>query len=108
MIDEDIKPSLLLNETSISSNENINQIEDLFQQPTCPHEKRIDKVLERMEVRLDETEDIIRNFSQNQEDDVDLFFKSIAMSVKKLSPELICEAKLRSLKMISELENTIL
>lgn len=41
---------------------------------------------------------------QNRDDDVDVFFKSIAMSVKKLSPTLINEAKMKSLQMVFDLE----
>lgn len=40
----------------------------------------------------------------HDDDDVDLFFKSIAMSVKKLKPELINEAKMKSLQMVINLE----
>lgn len=42
--------------------------------------------------------------TQYFDDDVDLFFKSIAMSVKKLRPELINEAKQKSLQMIIDLD----
>ncbi|CAI6374687.1 unnamed protein product [Macrosiphum euphorbiae] len=46
----------------------------------------------------------MKNIAQNREDEIDLFFKSIAISVKKLSPALINEAKMKSLKMVFELE----
>ncbi|KAL4083767.1 hypothetical protein QTP88_029083 [Uroleucon formosanum] len=44
--------------------------------------------------------------SQNpqQEDEVDIFFKSIAMTVKKLPSQAINEAKLRILTMVNEIE----
>lgn len=42
--------------------------------------------------------------TKNCDDDVDLFFKSIAVSVKKLRPELINEAKMKSLQMLFDLE----
>lgn len=40
-----------------------------------------------------------------EEDDVDMFFKSIAMTVKKMSPQAIKEAKLRTLTLISEIDD---
>ncbi|CAI6374916.1 unnamed protein product [Macrosiphum euphorbiae] len=46
----------------------------------------------------------MKNMAQNREDEIDLFFKSIAISVKKLSPALINEAKIKSLQMVFELE----
>ncbi|GBL73060.1 hypothetical protein AVEN_128220-1 [Araneus ventricosus] len=39
------------------------------------------------------------------DDDIDLFFKQIANSVKNLSPEFIYEAKMRSLEMVIDLTN---
>lgn len=42
---------------------------------------------------------------QPKEDDIDLFFRSIAASVKKLPTELVNEAKMRSLQMIFDLQN---
>ena len=40
-----------------------------------------------------------------EEDPLDLFFRSIAMSVKQLKPELIREAKMRMLQTLCELES---
>lgn len=40
-----------------------------------------------------------------EEDDVDIFFKSIAMTVKKMLPQAIKEAKLRTLTLISEIDD---
>lgn len=47
---------------------------------------------------------IVKDQTQCPDDDIDLFFKSIAMSVKKLRPTLINEAKMKSLQMIFDLE----
>ncbi|KAL4096404.1 hypothetical protein QTP88_021366 [Uroleucon formosanum] len=49
-----------------------------------------------------QNEDILN--AKNSEDGVDLFFKSLAMTVKKLPPKGIIEAKLKALTMVSELE----
>ncbi|KAE9524064.1 hypothetical protein AGLY_015545 [Aphis glycines] len=40
-----------------------------------------------------------------EEDDVDMFFKSIAMTVKRISPQAIKEAKLRTLTLIFEIND---
>lgn len=72
-------------------------------------QKHSDQIIQLMEDRRNERNEIVKGLSQNHSDDVDLFFKSIAMSVKKLSPGLINEAKMESLKMVFDLErrNTI-
>ena len=41
---------------------------------------------------------------RNEDDEIDLFFKSVALSVKKLSRIAIKEAKLRALNMVNELK----
>ncbi|KAK9510151.1 hypothetical protein O3M35_004994 [Rhynocoris fuscipes] len=65
-----------------------------------------DKLLELLNSQRIERETILKKMVEEmQEDDVDLFFKSIAFSVKKLSPNLINEAKMRSLQMVIDLEN---
>ncbi|KAK4879803.1 hypothetical protein RN001_007949 [Aquatica leii] len=50
------------------------------------------------------TETIYKN-NNLQEDEIDLFYKSLAMSVKKLPRHLRSQAKLRSLQVVTELEN---
>ncbi|KAF0707777.1 BESS domain-containing protein [Aphis craccivora] len=40
-----------------------------------------------------------------EEDDVDMFFKSIAMTAKKMSPLAMKKAKLRTLNLISEIND---
>lgn len=67
-------------------------------------QKYNEKIIQILEDRRTERNDIMRNMAQNREDEVDLFFKSIAMTVKKLSPALINEAKIKSLQMVFELE----
>ncbi|KAL5239470.1 hypothetical protein ACI65C_006880 [Semiaphis heraclei] len=47
---------------------------------------------------------LLASQNQQQEDEVDVFFKSIAMTVKKLPSWAINEAKLRVLTMVSEIE----
>jgi hypothetical protein len=67
-------------------------------------QKYNEKVIQLLEDRRSERNDILKNMAQNRENEIDLFFKSIAMSVKKLSPALINEAKMKSLQMVFELE----
>nr|XP_022907705.1 uncharacterized protein LOC111419169 [Onthophagus taurus] len=73
-------------------------------QPLLKRPRKRDKIVELMEARRNEREQIIKTLTQNKEDEIDVFFRSIAMSVKKLKPELINEAKMRSLQLIFELE----
>lgn len=40
-----------------------------------------------------------------EEDDIDIYFKSIAMTVKKMPPQAIKEAKLRTLTLINEIDD---
>lgn len=42
--------------------------------------------------------------TKNREDEIDVFFQSIAMSIKKLRPELQNDAKLQALQMVIDLE----
>lgn len=74
-------------------------------QPSLNKRKKSnEKIIQLIEDRRNERNDILKNIIQNRDDDIDLFFKSIAMSVKKLNPELINEAKIKSLQMIFDLE----
>lgn len=57
-----------------------------------------------LEERQNERAKIINSLTKKDEDEIDIFFKSIAMSVKKFKREIQNEAKLRSLKMVIELE----
>lgn len=69
-------------------------------------QKTTDKIVELLEARHVERQEIISTINmQIRDDDIDLFFKSIALSVKKLSPSLINEAKMRSLQMLFDLEH---
>ena len=45
--------------------------------------------------------------NKNDEDHVDVFMKSIAMSVKKLPPHLISRAKIEILTTVSRLEEQV-
>ena len=42
--------------------------------------------------------------SENKEDEIDLFYRSIALTVKRLPPHLIAEVKLQHLKTVTEME----
>lgn len=52
--------------------------------------------------------DLLTSQLNRQEDDVDVFFKSIAMTVKKFPSQAINEAKLRVLTMITQMEDKCL
>lgn len=45
-----------------------------------------------------------KNTTAKQEDDVDMFYKSIALSVKRLPPHLVSKAKLQHLQIVTSLE----
>lgn len=73
--------------------------------PPKKKSKQIDKLMMQMlEERRNDRNNFWMDTEKNQDDDVDLFFKSIAMSVKKLSPNLIREAKIGTLDLLSRLE----
>lgn len=61
---------------------------------------------ERAQKRMELLEDIQKKkrMSQSEEDEVDLFMKSISLSVKKLPPALVNEAKLKILTLVNELQ----
>lgn len=97
------------NQSTCSINENLNEDPTLQTSksqgpPKSKRQKHNEKIIQLLEVRRNERNDIMRNMVQNREDEIDLFFKSIAMSVKKLNPALINEAKMKSLQMIFDLE----
>lgn len=73
--------------------------------PRNKRQRHNEKILELMEDRRNERNQILKDLSQNREDDIDVFFKSIAMSIKKLRPALINEAKMKSLQMVFDLES---
>lgn len=71
-------------------------------------DSRTSKLNERMigllEERCKEQTRIMENLTSQSQDDIDLFFKSIAISVKKLPPALVFEAKRRTLEIVADLE----
>ncbi|XP_050525044.1 uncharacterized protein LOC126896371 [Daktulosphaira vitifoliae] len=52
-----------------------------------------------------EQNQIVLNHQRHEDDDVDLFFKSLALTVKKLPKKAIKEAKIKLLIMVNELED---
>ncbi|KAE9525800.1 hypothetical protein AGLY_014026 [Aphis glycines] len=73
-----------------------------------------DKISAILAKRSKDTKDtILRIQEQNkllaknlcEEDDIDLFYKSIAMTVKKMPPQAIKEAKLKTLTLITEIDD---
>lgn len=61
--------------------------------------KTIKKIEEQNQLLLDAEN------KRNEDDEIDLFFKSVALSVKKLPRRAIKEAKFRALNMVNELED---
>lgn len=66
------------------------------------------EITELLEKNRKSREKLINNFlekkSSENDDDVDTFYKSIAMTVKKLPPHLIRKAKIKHLEVLNELE----
>jgi len=54
--------------------------------------------------RIEEQNQLILNAEKHKDDDIDLFFKRLALSVEKLPQAAIKEAKLKALIMVNELE----
>lgn len=63
------------------------------------------RIVENLERRETERNEMMKALlAEDAEDDIDLFFKSIAKSVKKLTPALQQRAKLETLGLITKLE----
>ncbi|XP_025419618.1 uncharacterized protein LOC112689951 isoform X3 [Sipha flava] len=113
------------NEDSGSDEEEINITQDDILQSSpvtqCPqspstsksqkstHKRKNLKVTELLEKRSKErtelmTQLITKKKNTDEYDDVDHFFKSLALSVKKLPPHLISQAKLKMLTIVTDLE----
>lgn len=70
---------------------------------------KVDKLSALMTKRaiklIEEQNKLILDAEKHKDDDIDLFFKSLALTVKKLLKAAIKEAKLKALIMVNELEN---
>lgn len=113
-----------INEDSGSDEEEINITEDDILQSSpvtqCPQSPSISKsqistnkrknlkVTELLEKRSKERTELMTQLiakkNSDEYDDVDHFFKSLALSVKKLPPHLISQAKLKMLTIVTDLE----
>jgi len=116
---DDIKPEDVEENLQDNEKQTENTMSDLS--PTSYAGKRIrskeDKISLILAKRLKDTKDTILGIQEQnnllttsmktlcEEDDADMFFKSIAMTVKKISPQAIKEAKLRTLTLISEIND---
>lgn len=118
---DDIRPEDV--EENVQDNEEQEQTENTMSDlpSTSYARKRIRSKEEKISVilakRSKDTKDTILSIQEQnkllatsmktlcEEDDVDMFFKSIAMTVKKMSPQAIKEAKLRTLTLISEIDD---
>ncbi|XP_030757618.1 protein TsetseEP-like [Sitophilus oryzae] len=63
-----------------------------------------DDIIAAIKERSAERNEIFKKIGPSKPDSLDLFFQSIAASVKALRPELINEAKLRTMHLVFELE----
>jgi len=63
-----------------------------------------DLLVQNKDARLKLIETLNKKKSYVEEDDVDAFYKSIAISVKRLSPLLRAEAKMQHLQILNNLE----
>lgn len=65
-------------------------------------DERVQAIVKKRNDKIEEL--LTKVVLQGQEDSLDLFFRSVAMSVRKLQPNLIQEAKIRVLQLLTELE----
>ncbi|XP_030747944.1 uncharacterized protein LOC115876344 [Sitophilus oryzae] len=73
--------------------------------PCRDRKERInDDIIATIKERSAERNEIFKKIGPSKPDSLDLFFQSIAASVKALRPELINEAKLRTVHLVFELE----
>ncbi|KAE9524065.1 hypothetical protein AGLY_015546 [Aphis glycines] len=111
---DDIKPEDV--EENLQDNEELteNTMSDL---PSTSYAGKQDTISVILAKRSKDTKDTILSIQEQnkllatsmitlcEEDDVDMFFKSIAMTVKRISPQAIKEAKLRTLTLIFEIND---
>jgi len=118
---DDIRPEDV--EENLQDNEEEEQTENTMSDlPSTSYagkriRSKVDKISVILAKRSKDTKDTILSIQEQnkllatsmktlcEEDDVDMFFKSIAMTVKKMSPQAIKEAKLRTLTLISEIDD---
>lgn len=55
--------------------------------------------------KIEAQNNLLMSQLKNEDDDVDIFYKSIAMTVKKLPKQAINEAKMKTLALVNQLEN---
>nr|CAD7577129.1 unnamed protein product [Timema californicum] len=94
----------IINDESSTANWNLPRSSDFSHLPT-KRQKLNEKIAKLIEERSCERSEILKLISQRREDSVDLFFRSVAMSVKQLRPELINETKMRTLQLVFEMES---
>nr|CAD7404693.1 unnamed protein product [Timema poppensis] len=94
----------IINDESSTANWNLPRSSDFSHLPT-KRQKLNEKITKLIEERSCERSEILKLISQRREDSVDLFFRSVAMSVKQLRPELINETKMRTLQLVFEMES---
>lgn len=97
-------------EAPLTSEETVGPTEKVETVPSFrPGIKRVrssnDRIVALLEARRGEREKLLQTLGKEKNDDVDLFFQSIAMTVKKLRPHLISEAKLKTMQLMFELES---
>lgn len=88
--------------------------EQVSHQHSSKKDNKRKSMIDIFEKRSKERIDLISQLStvtappKELDDDIDLFFKSLALTVKKLPPSLIIQAKLKCMTFVSELEQQYL
>lgn len=93
------------NKTASMSERNENDEAGESSAPSTSKKRRTQNiVLATLEKRAAERTKILQEICSNDEDDVDMFMKSVAATVKKLSPRQIADVKMRILALITEIQ----
>ncbi|CAH1106944.1 unnamed protein product [Psylliodes chrysocephalus] len=97
--------SVLTADINPTLNKGAGAIKKQFSKSSSNRKEKINEdIIATIRERSAERNEIFKKIGLNKPDSLDLFFQSIAASVKALRPELINEAKLRTMHLIFELE----
>lgn len=91
-----------------SSADSISRPSTPVSQSSTPSSSMKAKLLRNFEERSNQRLQMLTQLTQQkEEDDVDLFMRSVAMMVKKLPPNLVNQAKLQILTLVSNLQESV-
>jgi hypothetical protein len=99
IISMQMKPTIE-NVSSASTFGPIAETNSLERESTSKKRTKITEILNK----ISEERNHLMSKTENAEDSIDIFFKSIALTVKQFSPEFKIRAKMDVLKIINELE----